>query len=72
MDSNILNNRELYSEIIGSHARFIFVSEKYRYNDASYRQKYCERMWNLYSKNEKLSVRQFVSIFFTQASLSYY
>ena len=65
MDSNILNNRELYSEIIGSHAKVNFsLAKNIDTTTLHIGKKYCERMWNLYSKNEKLSVRQFVKYFF--------
>ena len=65
MNSNILNNRELYSEIIGSHAKVNFsLAKNIDTTTLHIGKKYCERMWNLYSKNEKLSVRQFVKYFF--------
>tara|TARA_B100001093_G_scaffold484855_1_gene518680 strand:+ start:514 stop:1995 length:1482 start_codon:yes stop_codon:yes gene_type:complete len=64
LDKNILSNRELYSEIIGTHAKINFsLAENIDTTTLHIGKKYCERMWNLYNKNEKLPLKQFIKYF---------
>ena len=64
LDNNILNNRELYSEIIGTHAKINFsLAKNIDTTTLHIGKKYCERLWNLYNKNEKLSLKQLIKYF---------
>ena len=64
LDDNILNNRELFSDILGSHAKINFsLAKNIDITTLHIGKKYCERLWNLYNKNKKLSFKQFFKYF---------